>query len=205
MGAAGSQSQGGSAIGGKAGTRNPVYFFSHSLTPPNHRPAVSAMVNTAAAPPVSSVGSHRCVGTCTHKVACDSRGGVRALLASDPEAAPPPTPTPTEAHALALRVGRRIGQSWGGQDGGAYLLEGSSLRRLRPLKRWWRSRRATIRPELRRRLPHYRLRHGADVVREAICLEHALAHHDLLNEADGETGHRRAAVERLGALREANV
>jgi hypothetical protein len=163
------------------------------------------MENTAAAPPVSSVGSHRCVGTCTHKVACDSRGGVRALLASDPEAAPPPHPTPprrTHWHCASAGVSGRAG---GGKTGGAYLLEGSSLRRLRPLKRWWRSRRATIRPELWRRLPHYRLRHGADVVREAICLEHALAHHDLLNEADGETGHRRAAVERLGALREANV
>ena len=115
MGAAGSQSQGGSAIGGKAGTRNPVYFFSHSLTPPNHRPAVSAMVNTAAAPPVSSVGSHRCVGTCTHKVACDSRGGVRALLASDPEAAPPPNPHPHRG----ARIGTARRQAYRAELGGA--------------------------------------------------------------------------------------
>eukprot|EP00321_Phaeocystis_globosa_P012921 CAMPEP_0118816750 /NCGR_PEP_ID=MMETSP1162-20130426/4974_1 /TAXON_ID=33656 /ORGANISM="Phaeocystis Sp, Strain CCMP2710" /LENGTH=191 /DNA_ID=CAMNT_0006746787 /DNA_START=124 /DNA_END=696 /DNA_ORIENTATION=+ len=55
-----------------------------------------------------------------------------------------------------------------------------------------------------RGLPEVR-RHGALVVPDAICLEHALAHDDLLKEADGEAHHRRAAVPRLGALREANV
>merc|ERR1719486_564386 len=55
-----------------------------------------------------------------------------------------------------------------------------------------------------RGLPEVR-RHGALVVPDAVRLEHALAHDDLLKEADSEAHHRRAAVPRLGTLRESSV
>ena len=86
---------------------------------------------------------------------------------------------------------RRTGGVAEGGEGGRGISEGSSLRP--------QAAALTSEGDALRRVHSYdRPRHGADVVREAVELKHTLAQHDLLEEADGEAGHRGAAPTSYG-------